>query len=294
MRRGIERFAKIFGRREPEAIVSDPKLVVTDEQIPAIPGEQDLSLQVDATTAQVLAGLQTGPETDAAVEDFPLPERAEVAVDRLVVVIDDQPHKRAETAGRLMGALQGLDATSRIENPTSLLAALNMALRGNDGNQATAVMLDHRFNQNFEQWQVDPADLNQLALSMGIDFSAFMPVMHHGRDNREYYESTAVGGLYYPDSISISLLLRALGFQGKIIVVSSDPPDPIRYIERAERLRDQVSSFPAGLSVNGILLKGQLGKDILFAERVDSEGIWESDFGRDDVQILRQLLGISD
>lgn len=94
-------------------------------------------------------------------------------------------------------------------------------------------------------------------------------------------------------SINFALILRTLGFKGKIFVVSNSPPDPGDFIERVEDIRKAVPEFPDQLPVNGVTMKRYTSVGILYGDSVRySSGTWDlKKDQRDLAGTLGQLLG---
>jgi|GEM_PF-3527302 len=275
----------------PEAL--ENRSEVEQDDVPDIPPVAEMAALQVLQSDKPTTARQAAESVDPVFEPLPLPERAEVPTDLLVVVFDDMPNARADTKARVGLNIEGAGKTFRIETPANILDALNTALRGKSSGQADVVLLDHRYYDNLKSWLPDPAQLARLAETTGVEFEAFIPTEIIRWDGSKYFEDNGAGQLYYPSSISNSLLLRALGYQGKIFVVSSDPPEPAAYLQYVEKLRAAVPSFPAGLPLNGMIHKGKHTEQLFYATEVDENDRWVVEVSRGDQEVVfRRLVGV--
>lgn len=85
--------------------------------------------------------------------------------------------------------------------------------------------------------------------------------------------------LYFPSSVNFGLLLRYLGFEGKIVVVSNDPPGPDYILKELGDLNEHLLNF--GVSAVDSPINAVMGKpsryrpnDFDYATRMEDDSIF--------------------
>jgi hypothetical protein len=224
------------------------------------------------------------------------PESKEVPYDFLLVIADDHPTYRRKTHEAVERALKLGEGNTGVVSARDSTDFFDKALVGKQGQQADVVLVDNDYSGN-NSWELDADRIAKFAGTLGRDFSPFVPEKVTRRDGTSYYKGV-IGDLYYPDSVNYSLLLRALGFKGRIFVVSGDPPPAERFLERAEKLRELVPNFPSERPVTGVINKGFLGGDssmIGYATQMKSDGNWDMQVNFSEKEpIINSLLRLGD
>jgi len=116
------------------------------------------------------------------------------------------------------------------------------------------VVLDHDYKQgDYRSWEITEALVEDMALKLGIDFN---PIK---KPDRGGWSMSGVmpDDLYYPSSINFGLILRYLGFTGKIVVVSSDPPEADYILRELNELNAHLKNFDmeVGSPIDAVICK---------------------------------------
>lgn len=193
----------------------------------------------------------------------PIQETAEVPHEFLVVVADDE----IDVAERTKLSLERLWRDNHQNDQAVKIASdamdiFRLALTGNAGRPADAVVLDDAYISGGDTiWRPKPDDIIALAKSSGVNFSVFeKPIeLFCMRSNSTHF----------------ALILRALGFQGKILVVSSSPPWPSEIRDSLDQIRKVVPSFSEKLPIDGVSYKRDNdGQGLEYANSEDENGYW--------------------
>ncbi len=159
-------------------------------------------------------------------------------VDYGVVVADDEKWWAERTAGAWKEALtkEGVNSGIKVVSGyQELLKSIKMT--------PALIVLDHKYEENYRLWRPEEVELENLAREMGVDFN---PIKKPDRGG--WIVSDMPDGLYHPNSVNFGLLLRYFGFTGKIVVVSSDPPEPDYITRELTDLNTHLGSFDLEVS----------------------------------------------
>lgn len=202
-------------------------------------------------------------------------ETAEIPHEFLVVVADDEIDVAENTRQSLEQVWRKNHQNGRaVEIASNAMDIFRLALVGNAGKAADAVILDDAYIRNGSLWRPNPDDVIALAKSSDVNFSAF---------EEEVEIPPVKGATYKPiellcmqtNSTNFALILRALGYQGKIFVVSSAPPPPSWIRESLNQIRSVVPSFPEKLPIDGVSHKRDHdGHGLEYANSEGENGYW--------------------
>ena len=161
-----------------------------------------------------------------------------LSVERKVVLADDEQYWRKIVSGALLVALRERD--SREPSVNQAEGSLQLLEEVFFGTTPDIVTLDHDYEQgDYNAWKVSEGAIEGVAKNLGVDFN---PIKKPDRGRW-----TVIGempdDLYYPNSINFGLILRFLGYGGKIMVVSSDPPEPGYILRELEKLNVHLRTF---------------------------------------------------
>lgn len=269
--RFIQEIRARFGKRTIQPIVTKPNVDVSSV-IEDLPEAKELVPPVEIVKEPIEV------VTSPAFKPMRLPESAEIPYGFLVVIADDYKGDRENTRRVVEEALGLTDQSSGVIAAESAIEFFNTALRGKQGGQADVALVDHDYsydNPHRPKWRPEPDEIVRLAKTIGIDFSRSTPVKKQRRDGTIYYAVEGMQGFYYPDSINYSLILRALGFEGSIFVVSSDPPPASLFIKPADRIRKAVLTFYPGSPINGMISKNTFDcGSLAYSTAVTEPGRW--------------------
>lgn len=183
----------------------------------------------------------------AAVPEYKEPEPEPVSY--FMVVADDEPSYRTSMAEEAELVCKPI-GSYRIAEVERFIDMLKQALMGNAGGPAHAVLLDDSYTNESYRWTPKFDEAQALAQELGIDLSAYKPPSF--KDGS--YTPNALSGMWNTaSSTSYSLLLRALGYEGKILVLSSGPPDAERIEREHLEVSELVASHPDTFPVDGII-----------------------------------------
>ncbi len=243
----LERIGRLIGRK-PEAPVVPP---IQAGQV-ALPIEQELPTPTKAPSIEAVQPRQK--------------ESAEIPHDYFVVIADDRDEHRYATHDAAEAAL----SASRPEASVSVRVAagvndlFSLALSGNRKQQANVVLLDDDYGNEFDRWNPLATQLQKVVEEAEFDLS---PIIEGTRFRHN---------LNAPDSLNLSLLLRAAGYDGKIFVVSSGSPNTDVVKMRTDRVRKDLPTLREGLPIDGFSIKRPYPDRnyISYATSVDSDGDW--------------------
>jgi len=161
---------------------------------------------------------------------IPQTENATVSSHYVVVADDEERHRRNNSTF----VTQAL--TNRgVHNPmvTSVSTFQDLCVQvfsGNKGIPATYVTLDNRYDYaDNGEWEITRPFIQKLGEELHINAGKMQKLLeishelNQGLKPQELFSAA--------NSVTLCLLLRILGFTGKIVVVSSEPPS-IKYIEQ--------------------------------------------------------------
>lgn len=160
------------------------------------------------------------------------------SVEQRVVLADDEQYWRNIVSGALLVALRERD--SREPNISLAEGSLQLLQEVFSGATPDIVILDNDYQQgDYKAWRVSEGVVEGVANNLEVDFN---PIKKPDRGGW-----TVIGempdDLYNPNSINFGLILRFLGYGGKIIVVSSDPPEPGHILRELEKLNVHLRTF---------------------------------------------------
>lgn len=181
-----------------------------------------IAITFEPFTAEEIYQQELAAEADAVEAEPTAPEYEHPPVDRFIVVTDDVESLAKATQYEVNRYLQSNpEVTHRCEVASSFSKLLELAFNGNAGQPAEVILLDHNYAQAPTQWPRDFRHLvSQYAEARGIDVSDML----ENPDTLRIFKNAT--------SVNYALVLRALGFEGKIFVISSAPPDAqlIKYV----------------------------------------------------------------
>lgn len=207
-------------------------------------------------------------ELSAAQEIVEIPHK-------FFVVVADDEIDIAEKTGQSLEQIFNEQARedARVKIAQNAMDIFELALTGNAGRPADAVILDDAYIFGGEStWRPEPEDIIALANSSDINFSAFeKPVEIPPIKGSKYRPIELL--CMRSNSTNFALILRSLGYQGKIFVVSSAPPRPSEIRASLDQIRGAVSSFPDRLPIDGVSYKRDNdGHGLWFANAVSADG----------------------
>lgn len=188
-----------------------------------------------------------------------------------VVVADDEPYWLAQTGAAWDAAIRERGVEGGVSLVNGCQDLLEKVLLGV---KPAVVVLDHKYEQNYRLWKPTEAMVGDIAVRLGVDFG---PIK---KPDRGGWNMSGVmpDDLYYPNSVNFGLLLRYLGFTGKIAVVSNDPPEPDYILRELGDLNEHLQNF--GVSVNSPI-DAVMGKpsrhfpnDFDYATRIKDDSIF--------------------
>lgn len=175
----------------------------------------------------------------------------EIPFNLKVVVADDEAGVAKRTKIMWEKALQDKGGFGfEVSTVTGYEELLQTALIGVSPD---VVVLDHKYEEDYGSWRPTEEGLERIASAAGLDFA---PIKKPDRGGWEV-SGEMPDDLYHPNSVHFGLLLRYLGFTGKIVVVSNDPPEPDYVLREFSDLNTYLDKF--GITVidpiDGVLLK---------------------------------------
>ena len=194
----------------------------------------------------------------------------------LAVVADDEIDVAENTGRALKQVFQEQEQKDgNVKIAQNVMDKFELALAGNAGKPADVVILDDAYIQGGGLWRPDSNAIIALAESSGISFFDFeKQVKDPWNTESRPIEVLCNGG----NSTNFALILRALGYAGKIFVVSSAPPEPYEIRDRLNLIRIMVPNFPDKLPIDGISYKrDQDGHGLPYANSVSKDGrFWDT------------------
>lgn len=207
-----------------------------------------------------------------------------------VLVVDDEQSSCDKNMAALQEALSPHVKDLSVSSADNAFILLDMALT----QMPDMVVLDHDYTENLSNWKLNEMQIEDLAQKFGIKFDS---IKKPDRDGWTVHGEMP-DDLYFPSATSFALLLRYFGYEGKIVIASSGPPEPVN-IERQilslnNHLQKQGANPVAEKLIEGVILKG-FGKDRqMWATQANSRGNWhfsseEMSYAQALNQLIRQI-----
>lgn len=187
------------------------------------------------------------------------------------VIADDESYYADSTEKAIItGFSSGNKTHGGIYKAQDAIDLFRAALFGKDGDQADVILLDDRFEKNYESWKSKDEDLTVLANQASIDFTPYLMPDRSGA----VFSGTMPDDLHRPNSTSFAILLRILGYKNNIFVVSGNPPT-VEMIEREvfALAKHAPDHYKPAFPVNGFSIKVPYREEITYANSI-TDGIW--------------------
>lgn len=196
-------------------------------------------------------------------QDIVFPERKELTpVDYFIVIADDRPMQAKQTEVNAVEMFPDGNSVERIRKAADARDLFLLATQGNAGRPADVVLLDDDYSYQQQEWVIS---------------------------NDGYFEQIPPF-LYGPaDSISFALALRAVGYSGKIVVVSNSPPDAEIIESRTQKYNRRSPDKPLEFPIDGCVLKNQK----IFAKSRTDTGGWSIQRAQSPTHALAQALSLT-
>lgn len=182
-------------------------------------------------------------------------DRLPITNDFVTVIADDQELDRLSTKEAILVACSSVNLKpGPTFLPNTFSEYLSFTMAGKNDKPVDVVLVDHEFYTDYDNWKPNLDDISEIASRLGVNISSFT------RSLPDFMRR--------PNSLSLALWLRILGYKNSIFIVSTEfiPADQIA--NGVLMLSNSVSDYQPAFPVDGYALKESRSGSMHFASRV--------------------------